>query len=105
MPFPRFRTGSSKGSEQDEGAASVSTGLDDGNIRDGDLKYVVEQGGNNSQPSYQEAAGAPVETKSPFGYSVGAITIIFLNLSKMVGTGVYSTRTFLNCFRHNFCND
>jgi hypothetical protein len=28
------------------------------------------------------------------GYSVGAITIIFLNLSKMIGTGIYSTRKY-----------
>jgi hypothetical protein len=64
-------------------------------ISDGDLKYVVEQAGNDSLPSYQEATGAPVEVKSPLGYSVGPITIIFLNISKMIGTGVYSTRKFL----------
>jgi hypothetical protein len=38
---------------------------------------------------YQEASGAPVETQSPLGYTVGPVTIIFLNLSKMVGTGEY----------------
>lgn len=64
-------------------------------IADGDLKYVAEEGGNNSKPSYQEASGAPVESKSPLGYSVGYISIIFLNVSMMVGTGVYSTRMFL----------
>lgn len=57
----------------------------------GNLDYVLEKGGNNAQASYQEASGAPVEASSPLGYSVGPITIVFLNLSKMVGTGVYST--------------
>ena len=61
-------------------------------VSDGSLKYVFEQGGNDSSPSYQEATGAPVETDSPLGYQVGAVTIIFLNISKMIGTGIYSTR-------------
>lgn len=94
MPFPQFRIGGGNRSEKEGVAATSSTDVDGRDIRDGDLNYVVEQGGNDSKPSYQEAAGAPVETKSPFGYSVGAITIIFLNFSKMVGTGVYSTREF-----------
>ena len=67
---------------------------DQGELSDGSLKYVVEKGGNDSIPSYQEASGAPVERHSPLGYSVGAVTIIFLNVSKMIGTGVYSTREF-----------
>lgn len=61
-------------------------------VTDGSLHYVVEKAGNDSGLSYQEATGAPVETSSPLGYSVGPITIIFLNISKMIGTGVYSTR-------------
>ncbi|CCF37097.1 high-affinity methionine permease [Colletotrichum higginsianum] len=60
-------------------------------VTDGSLHYVVEKAGNDSGLSYQEATGAPVETSSPLGYSVGPITIIFLNISKMIGTGVYST--------------
>ena len=63
-------------------------------VTDGSLDYTIAQGGNNSLPSYQEATGAPVETHSPLGYSVGPITVIFLNISMMVGTGVYSTRMF-----------
>lgn len=55
------------------------------------LQYAVEKGENNILPSYQEVSGAPVETHSPLGYHVGSVTIIFLNLSKVVGTGVYST--------------
>lgn len=57
----------------------------------GSLQYAVEKGENNSNPSYQESSGAPVESRSTLGYHVGSITIVFLNLSKMVGTGVYST--------------
>ena len=61
-------------------------------LTDGTLQFGVAQGGNGSLPSYQEVSGAPVETSSPLGYSVGPITVIFLNVSKMIGTGVYSTR-------------
>jgi hypothetical protein len=61
-------------------------------VTDGSLKFVAEGGENSSYAGYQEASGAPVETKSPLGYSVGPITITFLNLSKMVGTGIFSTR-------------
>ena len=60
-------------------------------VTEGGLSYVLEKGENNSSPSYQETSGAPVESRSPLGYHVGPITIVFLNLSKMVGTGVYST--------------
>ncbi|TDZ18190.1 High-affinity methionine permease [Colletotrichum orbiculare MAFF 240422] len=60
-------------------------------VTDGSLHYVVEKAGNGSGPSYQEATGAPVETSSPLGYAVGPVTIVFLNVSKMIGTGVYST--------------
>lgn len=58
----------------------------------GDLQFTAQAGANSSQPTYQEASGAPVEVNSPLGYSVGWITVIFLNLSKMIGTGVFSTR-------------
>ena len=61
-------------------------------VSDGDLKYVGQQGGNNAPVGYQEASGAPVEVQSPLGYAVGPVTILFLNLSKMVGTGIFSTR-------------
>ncbi|KAJ3539462.1 hypothetical protein NM208_g5486 [Fusarium decemcellulare] len=66
-------------------------------LRDGDLAFTRVQGGNGSKPSYQEAIGAPVESNSPLGYHVGWITIIFLNVNQMVGTGVFSTPgTILN---------
>ncbi|KAF5676146.1 high-affinity methionine permease [Fusarium heterosporum] len=60
-------------------------------IHDGGLAYVREKGGNGSKPSYQEAVGAPVESKSPLGYNVGWLTVIFLNVNMMVGTGIFST--------------
>ncbi|KAK0730147.1 amino acid permease-domain-containing protein [Lasiosphaeris hirsuta] len=60
-------------------------------LSDGSLKYTLEKGGNDSPPAYQEATGAPVERNSPLGYSVGPMIIIFLNISKMIGTGVFST--------------
>lgn len=41
---------------------------------------------------FQDANGAPVETVSPLGYHVGWAGILFLNVSQMVGTGVFSTR-------------
>src|ERR1700733_11145696 len=39
----------------------------------------------------EEVSGAPVETRSSLGYSVGSVSILFLNFSMMVGTGVFST--------------
>lgn len=65
---------------------------DDGVVSDGSLKYTREKGGNDSNESYQEVSGAPVERESPLGYGVGRFTIIFLNIGTMIGTGVYSTR-------------
>ncbi|KDQ17200.1 hypothetical protein BOTBODRAFT_155984 [Botryobasidium botryosum FD-172 SS1] len=35
--------------------------------------------------------GAPIETISPLGYEVGVISGFFLNISQMIGTGVFST--------------
>lgn len=45
---------------------------------------------------FQDPVGAPVEQASPLGYHVGWFGILFLNVSQMVGTGVFSTRTFAN---------
>ncbi|KAG6321604.1 hypothetical protein E4U44_004816 [Claviceps purpurea] len=60
-------------------------------VYDGDLAFTRVKGGNCSEATYQEAAGAPVEHDSPLGYDVGWVTIIFLNVNQMVGTGVFST--------------
>lgn len=70
----------------------AASGPDPGVITDGTLNFVAEGGENSSYTAYQEASGAPVESKSPLGYSVGPVTIAFLNLSRMVGTGIFSTR-------------
>jgi len=78
-------------------ANTTSTAVGEVEISEGNLRYVVEQGGNDSPPSYQEASGAPVEVNSPLGYTAGPITIILLNISKMIGTGVYSTRKLASC--------
>jgi hypothetical protein len=43
---------------------------------------------------YQDGNGAPVEQVSPLGYHVGWAGILFLNVSQMVGTGIFSTREF-----------
>ncbi|KAL2190552.1 hypothetical protein L209DRAFT_703788 [Thermothelomyces heterothallicus CBS 203.75] len=72
-------------------SSSVDRFDSSGEVTDGSLKYTLEKGENDSPVSYQEASGAPVERRSPLGYDVGSITIIFLNVGKMIGTGVYST--------------
>ncbi|KAI0573792.1 High affinity methionine permease [Pyrenophora tritici-repentis] len=80
----RFKFGGNK----ERSASTVQFVTDGGAVQvtDGDLNYIAEQGGNDAPVAYQEASGAPVETHSPLGYNVGPITIVFLNLSKMVGT-------------------
>jgi hypothetical protein len=70
----------------------IDSGSDRSVVTDGSLQFTAEEGGNSAKLTYQEASGAPVETNSPLGYSVGGFTIVFLNLSKMVGTGIFSTR-------------
>lgn len=67
-------------------------------LRDGNLAFTRVQGGNDSKPTYQEAIGAPVESNSPLGYHVGWLTIIFLNVNQMIGTGIFSTRKW-------YCHD
>ncbi|GAB1319272.1 High-affinity methionine permease [Madurella fahalii] len=90
MQFSRRRPFSGRDEESDnDPAPAASHGHSE--LSDGGLKYTLEEGGNDSPASYQEATGAPVERNSPLGYSVGPLTIIFLGVSKMVGTGVYST--------------
>lgn len=78
-------------SQGDSGKGSIQEVTDTENIESGSLTYTHEAGENSSLPTYQEASGAPVEIKSPLRYSVGPATIIALNLSQMIGTGVFST--------------
>ncbi|KAF2965241.1 hypothetical protein GQX73_g8324 [Xylaria multiplex] len=60
-------------------------------IHDGELTYTIAKANNGSGVTYQEAVGAPVESKSPLGYHVGWTTVIFLNVNQMIGTGIFST--------------
>ncbi|KAJ6089934.1 hypothetical protein N7467_005150 [Penicillium canescens] len=60
-------------------------------VTNGTFQYVGEGGGNNSGLTYQDATGAPIESKSPLGYSVGPVTITLLNITMMIGAGIYST--------------
>ncbi|KAL1872439.1 hypothetical protein VTK73DRAFT_1517 [Phialemonium thermophilum] len=92
MSFFRRPFSRRKGDDgQDNQTSTAPAVVDEAEISDGSLHFVFEKAGNDSQPSYQEASGAPVEVQSPLGYAVGPVTIIFLNISKMIGTGVYST--------------
>jgi len=96
MSFAKLRSRFASGSKDETNISSTSPIHEE--LSDGSLHYVVEKAENDSLPSYQEVHGAPVETRSPLGYAVGPITIVFLNLSKMVGTGIYSTRKeFIDC--------
>ncbi|KAL1412172.1 hypothetical protein Q8F55_003182 [Vanrija albida] len=60
-------------------------------VEKGGRTYVGEQGGNGAQATYQEAHGAPVEKENPLGYNVGWWTTLFLNISMLIGTGIFST--------------
>ncbi|KAI1368613.1 high-affinity methionine permease [Xylaria arbuscula] len=60
-------------------------------VHDGELTYTVVKANNGSGVTYQEAVGAPVESNSPLGYHVGWVTVIFLNVNQMIGTGIFST--------------
>ncbi|KAL6416334.1 hypothetical protein AUP68_00551 [Ilyonectria robusta] len=71
--------------------AVTTAEINPGEFSDGSLKYVGERGGNDAPLTYQEATGAPVENDSPLGYSVGPVTIVLLNVTYMIGTGIYST--------------
>lgn len=92
MSFFRQRFGTKRSEAAEFSAAGNRSVGDLGEVSDGSLKYVIEKAGNDSEVSYQEASGAPVEVFSPLGYNVGSLTIILLNVSKMIGTGIYSTR-------------
>ncbi len=74
------------------GVVTTATADHQSEISDGSFKYVGEKGGNGTVTTYQDASGAPVERDSPLGYGVGAGTILLLNISMMIGTGIYSTR-------------
>lgn len=54
--------------------------------------FVGEQGGNGAQVTIQDVWGAPVEGKNPLGYSVGWWSALFLNITMLIGTGIFSFR-------------
>lgn len=54
--------------------------------------FVGEQGGNGAQVTIQDVWGAPVESKNPLGYSVGWWSALFLNITMLIGTGIFSFR-------------
>lgn len=62
---------------------------------DGHLKFVAEQGHNGGGATYQDAYGAPVETTNPLGYEVGWWSALFLNITMLIGTGIFSFRESL----------
>ena len=55
---------------------------------------IGEKGENDAGVTYQSASDAAVEARSPLGYSVGTWTTLFLNMSMIVGTGIFSTREY-----------
>ena len=61
-------------------------------IVEGDVKFVGELGGNGGGATVQDAWGAPVESKSPLGYEVGWWSALFLNITMLIGTGIFSFR-------------
>ncbi|KAI5369360.1 Putative amino acid/polyamine transporter I [Septoria linicola] len=68
-----------------------STAHDVNEVKDGSLRFVEASGDNTGQTTFQLSAGAPVETTSPLKHNVGPVTIIFMCVGKMVGTGIFST--------------
>lgn len=81
-------------SDKEKGDTQVN-GSEESVIQHGDIKYTAAAGGNTARTTYQNAAGAPVETNSPLGYSVNFWVSLALNINQMVGTGIFSTRTLL----------
>ncbi|KAI1312454.1 high-affinity methionine permease [Xylaria venustula] len=88
MGIPKFWTRATVGEVTDPDRSS-SSDLDV--VHDGELTYTVVEANNGSGVTYQEAVGAPVESRSPLGYHVGWASAIFLNVNQMIGTGIFST--------------
>ncbi|QYS95192.1 hypothetical protein H0G86_002500 [Trichoderma simmonsii] len=85
-----FRSGEEAQPAEAEERGSTSDS-DPSELVAGGTYYIAGKGANNKETSYQDASGAPVEESSPLGYHVGPLTILFLNVSKMIGTGIFST--------------
>lgn len=83
---------------QNEKGGEVETqqvaAFDERIIKDSGITFTAAEGFNSTAVTYQDAAGAPVETNSPLGYSVSFWTSLCLNINQMIGTGIFSTRKF-----------
>lgn len=83
---------------QNEKGGEVETqqvaAFDERIIKDSGTTFTAAEGFNSTAVTYQDAAGAPVETNSPLGYSVSFWTSLCLNINQMIGTGIFSTRKF-----------
>ncbi|KAF2023273.1 amino acid transporter-like protein [Setomelanomma holmii] len=77
-------------SRNNSGATIPNKNVDASIVREKNAQ-IGEQVYVDGRPVYQDANGAPVEQVSPLGYHVGWAGILFLNVSQMVGTGVFST--------------
>ncbi|CAG8275050.1 unnamed protein product [Penicillium salamii] len=81
---------------QNEKGGEVETqqvaAFDERIIKDSGTTFTAAEGFNSTAVTYQDAAGAPVETNSPLGYSVSFWTSLCLNINQMIGTGIFSTR-------------
>lgn len=75
-------------------AADADAGVPEVLYTDGGV-VIGEKGENGAGVTYQSASGAPVEARSPLGYAVGTWTALFLNVSMIVGTGIFSTREYV----------
>ncbi|KAH0497671.1 hypothetical protein TgHK011_004960 [Trichoderma gracile] len=84
-----FRSGEEPQAADAEERGSTESGPSE--IVAGETHYIAGKGANSKETTYQDASGAPVEESSPLGYDVGPLTILFLNVSKMIGTGIFST--------------
>ncbi|WVQ78135.1 hypothetical protein IAT38_000216 [Cryptococcus sp. DSM 104549] len=82
---------SEKKNDWQHSPASIGAGADVDVFVNGSREYVGEIGGNGAQATYQEASGAPVESKSPLGYQVSHFTVVFLTVNMLIGTGIFST--------------
>jgi len=63
-------------------------------IIEGDTQFIGEKGGNGAETTYQDVSGAPVESDNPLGYNVGWWSALFLNITMIIGTGIFSFRMF-----------
>ncbi|KAL7941871.1 amino acid transporter [Trichoderma barbatum] len=93
--MPSFWRRPFRSSEEPQAAEAEERGStsdsDPSELVAGDTYYIAGKAANSKETSYQDASGAPVEESSPLGYDVGPMTILFLNVSKMIGTGIFST--------------